>query len=195
MAFRTTVSPCLVAVALGLAAPLVDVAAQPVYRCDDGKGGVLYADTPCKGGATVDLAPGKADPAAIERLRREQRAFDERQAARELRAQQEAQAQREYRLAQREWQLDAGAALLAERLAAERNYYWGGYWPWVPTPPVAKPPPGPPRPPWPDALPQPPYVPAAPGRFGLPSPPPGKPASPLPAPRPPVSPPAPPSKG
>ena len=167
-------------------------AAQAVYRCDDGKGGVLYADTPCKGGATVDLAPGKADPAAIERLRREQRAFDERQAARELRAQQEAQAQREYRLAQREWQLDASAALLAERLAAERNYYWGGYWPWYPAPPVAKPPPGPPRP---EALPPAPYVPAAPGRFGLPSPPPGKPASPLPAPPRPAAPPAPPSKG
>ena len=195
MALSKMVSLTLAAAALGLAAALADVAAQSVYRCDDGKGGVLYADTPCKGGATVDLAPGKADPAAIERLRREQRAFDERQAARELRAQQEAQAQREYRLAQREWQLDATAALLAERLAAERNYYWGGYWPWYPAPPVGSPPPGPPRPPWPDALPAAPYVPAAPGRFGLPSPPPGKPASPLPAPPRPAAPPAPPSKG
>ena len=192
MALSRMVSLTLAAAALGLAAALADVAAQSVYRCDDGKGGVLYADTPCKGGATVDLAPGKADPAAIERLRREQRAFDERQAARELRAQQEAQAQREYRLAQREWQLDASAALLAERLAAERNYYWGGYWPWYPAPPVAKLPPGPPRP---EALPPAPYVPAAPGRFGLPSPPPGKPASPLPVPPRPAAPPAPPSKG
>jgi len=175
MVQRARVSLKLVAAALGLAAGCGDVVAQPVYRCDDGTGGVLYADTPCKGGAKVDLLPGKADPAAIERLRREQRAFDERQATRELEARQAALAQREYRLAQREWQYSAGAAMLAERLAAEQNYYWGGYWPWYPAPPVAAQPLPPPRPHLPEALRPAPHVPAVPGRFGLPSPPPGNP--------------------
>jgi len=149
-------------------------AAQAVYRCDDGKGSTLYSDTPCKGGAKVDLLPGKADPAAIERLRREQRAFDERQAARELRAQQEALAQREDRLAQREWHLDAAA--LADRYAPEPVYGWGGVWPWYPVAPVV--PPARPRPPRPDVRPPAPYVPAMPGQFGLPSPPPVRPAPP-----------------
>jgi len=149
-------------------------AAQTVYRCEDGKGGTLYSDTPCKGGAKVDLLPGKADPAAIERLRREQRAYDERQAARELRAQQEALAQRESRLAQREWQLDA--ASFADRYAPEPVYGWGGVWPWYPVAPVV--PPALPRPPRPDVRPPPPHVPAMPGQFGLPSPPPARPAPP-----------------
>ena len=149
-------------------------AAQAVYRCDNGKGSALYSDTPCRGGAKVDLLPGKADPAAIERLRREQRAFDERQAARELRAQQEAIAQHENRLAQREWQLDAAA--LADRYAPEPVYGWGGVWPWYPVTPVV--PPAPPRPPRPDVRPPAPYVPAMPGQFGLPSPPPARPAPP-----------------
>jgi len=178
----------LAAAALGLALAAGDAAAQAVYRCDDGKGGTLYADTPCRGGTKVDILPGKADPAAIERLRREQRAFDERQAAREARAREEALAQRESRLAQREWQLDVDAARLAERLAAEPVYTWGGWWPWYPGPPVGSPTPKPPRPPRPDASP-PPYVHAAPGRFGVPSPPPAMPAPPLPVPRSPIPPP------
>jgi len=182
---------------LAAAAFALSAGAQTVYRCDDGTGGVLYSDAPCRGGARVDLVPGAADPAAIERLKREQRAFDERQAARELRAQQEALAEREQRLAQREWQLDASTALLAERLTAGQGYYWGGYWPWYPSPPAVAP--RPPRPPRPDALPPAPYVPAAPGRFGLPSPPPARPAPPIPAPRPSVppsgKPPAAPPKG
>lgn len=148
--------------------------AQAVYRCDDRKGSTLYSDTPCNGGAKVDLLPGKADPAAIERVRREQRAFDERQAARELRAQQDALGQRENRLAQREWQLDAAA--LADRYAPEPMYGWGGVWAWYPVAPVV--PRAPPRPPRPDVRTPPPYVPAMPRQFGLPSPPPARPAPP-----------------
>jgi hypothetical protein len=179
----------IAAAGLGLALPGGDAAAQAVYRCDDGKGGTLYADTPCRGGTKVDILPGKADPAAIERLRREQRAFDERQAAREARAREEALAERESRLALRERELDADAAWRAGRLAAEPVYTWGGWWPWYPGPPVGGPPPTPPRPPRPDASPAAPHVPAAPGRFGVPSPPPAMPAPPPTVPRPPIPPP------
>jgi hypothetical protein len=179
----------IAAAGLGLALPTVDTAAQAVYRCDDGQGGTLYADTPCKGGTKVDILPGKADPAAIERLRREQRAFDERQAAREARAREEALAGRESRLALRERQLDIDAARLAGRLAAEPVYTWGGWWPWYPEAPVGRPPPGSPRPPRPEASPPAPHVPASPGRLGVPSPPPAMPAPPLRAPRPPIPPP------
>jgi len=177
----------IAAAGMGLALAAGDAPAQAVYRCDDGKGGTLYADTPCTGGTKVDILPGKADPAAIERLRREQRAFDERQAAREARAREEALAERESRLALRERELDADAAWRAGRLAAEPAYAWGGAWPWYPGLPAGGPPSRPPRPPRPDASP-PPYVPAAPGRFGVPTPPPAMPAPPLP-PRPPLPPP------
>jgi len=141
-------------------------AAQAVYRCDDGKGGTLYADAPCKGGAKVDLLPGNADPAAIERLRREQRAFDERQAAREARAEREARALREQRWAERSWPIEFGAPV--ERPLPDW-YYWGGVWPWYSVAP--EPPPMRPRPPRPEQPPAP-YVPAAPGRLGMPAPPP-----------------------
>ena len=112
-----------------------DGAAQAIYRCDDGKGGVLYADSPCRGGTVLDLLPGKADPAAIERLRLDQKAFDERQAARDARAQAEAQAARESRRAK------AGQAVESEAssAAAYPGYAWGGYWPYVPVTPLPRP--------------------------------------------------------
>lgn len=142
-----------------------DIAAQPVYRCDDGRGGVLYADAPCKGGVAVHVLPGKADSAAIERLHREQRAFDERQAIRDARARAEADALRETRRAQRERD-----AVQAQDVpyGGYPGYAWGGYWPWPPVPPR------PPRPPDPSGTPS--YVSAKPGPF-LPSPPPGPPAA------------------
>jgi hypothetical protein len=115
--------------------------AQAIYRCDDGAGGVLYADHPCRNGTKVDVAPGKADPAAIERLEREQWAYEARQAAREARAAAEAQVLREQRLAQRERQLDFEARIPAP---AVDTYAWGGLWPWFPGAPVI--PPRPPRP-------------------------------------------------
>jgi len=62
------------------AAPL---RAQTLYRCDDGRGGVLYADNACPNGHAVDLPPHRPDPAARERLERELREFEARQAARE----------------------------------------------------------------------------------------------------------------
>ena len=133
-------------------------AAQTIYRCDDGSGGVLYADAPCKDGAKVDLLPGKADPAAIERLKRDQKAFDERQAARDAKAQAEAQAIRDARQARAERSGEAPAESIGYP-----GYAWGGYWPWPPVPPV------PPRPPRPERAPS--YVPAK-AALGLPFPPP-----------------------
>ena len=130
--------------------------AQAIYRCDDGTGGVLYADHPCRNATKVDVAPGKADPAAIERLEREQRAYEGRQAAREARAAAEAQVLREQRLAQRERQLDFEARIPAP---AVDTYAWGGLWPWYPAAPVV--PPRPPRP-RPDAPASGAYVPARP---------------------------------
>ena len=55
-----------------------DAAANaPIYKCRDTQGGLLYTDTPCKGGEQLKLKPGVADPAAILRLERAQAALDE----------------------------------------------------------------------------------------------------------------------
>lgn len=54
-----------------------------IYRCDDGRGGVLYANVPCPRGVVIELPEVKPDPAARERLQRDLDAFERRQAARE----------------------------------------------------------------------------------------------------------------
>ncbi len=54
-----------------------------IYRCDDGRGGVLYANTPCPGGHVIALPENKPDPGARERLQRDLEAFERRHAARE----------------------------------------------------------------------------------------------------------------
>lgn len=54
-----------------------------IYRCNDGRGGVLYADTPCPGGRVVAVPENKPDPGARERLQRDLEAFERRHAARE----------------------------------------------------------------------------------------------------------------
>ena len=135
--------------------------AQTVYRCDDGKGGVLYADVPCKQGIRVDIPSGKADPAAIERLQREQRAFAARQAARDARAEREAVAARAERESERQRQRDAW---LASQVLPD-PYVWDGWWPWFPIVPVVPPPPPRPRPERPSG-----YLPATPGRVSAPIP-------------------------
>lgn len=48
----------------------------PIYKCRQANGTVLYQDYACKGGIVVDIKPDSADPAALERLHREQAAFD-----------------------------------------------------------------------------------------------------------------------
>ena len=55
----------------------VATANTPIYKCRDAHGGLLYTDTPCKGGERLNLKPGVADPAAILRLERAQAAPDE----------------------------------------------------------------------------------------------------------------------
>ncbi|HLX28090.1 MAG TPA: hypothetical protein VKV24_06355 [Casimicrobiaceae bacterium] len=54
----------------------------PVYKCHQADGTVLYQDYACKGAVVVDIKPDSADPAAIERLRREDAAFDQAAAQR-----------------------------------------------------------------------------------------------------------------
>ena len=48
-----------------------------IYKCKDAHGGLLYTDTPCKGGERLNLRSGVADPAAILRLERAQATLDE----------------------------------------------------------------------------------------------------------------------
>lgn len=152
------------ALALALILLCSAAAAQAIYRCDDGKGGVLYADASCKDGAKVEVLPGKADPAAIERLRREEKAFAERHAVRAAKSEAEAQAARDAR----EARVRAERRVELDRQQSEYvgypGYAWGGYWPW---PPVASVPPRPPRldPPPPSG-----YLPARPATPSRPRP-------------------------
>ena len=152
--------------ALALAWMAVGAAvAQTIYRCDDGHGGVLYADAPCKDGAKVDVLPGKADPAAIERLTREQQAFDERQAVRDAKSRAEVDAAREER---RVWVRRPLESDPQATYGGYPGYAWGGYWPWPPVPPR------PPHPPRPEPTSTSSYVPSRPV-LGMPSPPPAAP--------------------
>lgn len=54
-----------------------------IYRCDDGRGGVLYANAPCSGGRVIELPETRPDPEARGRLQRDLDAFERRQAARD----------------------------------------------------------------------------------------------------------------
>jgi len=51
-------------------------AAATVFRCAQPDGSALYTDVPCPGGGPIEIYPGKADPAATERLARAQSALD-----------------------------------------------------------------------------------------------------------------------
>lgn len=133
--------------------------AQAIYRCDDGRGGVLYTDAPCKQGAALDLAPGKANPEAIARLERERQAFEQRQRARDARAEREEQASRAEREAERQ---RLHAAALAEQRMAEQNAMNSAWWGWYPAWPIAPTPPRPPRPPRPEPVPPSGTLPASP---------------------------------
>jgi hypothetical protein len=111
--------------------------AQAVFRCIDPNGGVLYTDEPCKGGAKLDIPEGKPDPAAIDRLRREQQAFDQRQAARAAAA--ERDADRQFAMRQDALAYPGVAALAVAPDYPYGSYYWGGGWP-VYVPPNLRPP-------------------------------------------------------
>ena len=62
----------------------VAVADTPIYKCKDAHGGLLYTDTPCKGGERLNIKPGVADPAALLRLERAQAALEELAAKRRV---------------------------------------------------------------------------------------------------------------
>jgi hypothetical protein len=57
--------------------PIGGHAGPPIYRCEGADGRVLYTDVPCANGHVVDMRPGDADPAAIERLARARQAASE----------------------------------------------------------------------------------------------------------------------
>ena len=62
----------------------VAAANTAIYKCKDVHGGLLYTDTPCKGGERLNLKPGVADPAALLRLERAQAALEELAAKRRV---------------------------------------------------------------------------------------------------------------
>ena len=67
---------------LGAIAGVAFAQGDAIYRCDDGAGGVLYANVRCPGGRALELPESRPDPAARERLRQDLEAFERRQAAR-----------------------------------------------------------------------------------------------------------------
>ena len=141
--------------------PVEAVRSQSIYRCDDGRGGVLYTDAPCKQGTAVDVAAGKASPEAIARLEREQQAFQQRQMARDAKAERDDRAARSEREAERKRRQEA--ELAAQRLAEQNaGYGQGSWWGWYPAWPVVPPIPRPPRPPRPELMPPSGTVPAHP---------------------------------
>jgi Domain of unknown function (DUF4124) len=105
---------------------------QAIYRCDDGRGGVLYANTPCSGGRVIEVPESKPDPAARERLQRELEAFDRRQAAREA-----ALSERE-RLAEARRRTAPQTAGQDDETQSSYAPAYGYYGPWY-YPPVQRP--------------------------------------------------------
>lgn len=111
---------------------------EAIYRCNDGQGGVLYQNTACAGGRTVELQDAKPDPSARERLQRDLEAFERRQALREA-------AQHREREAERNRVAKAAAAAEQEPAYAPYVYPYAPY--YVPPPRPLKPRSRPPRPP------------------------------------------------
>ena len=131
-----------VRIAVALAACVATFAhASTIYRCSDGAGGVLYADSPCAGGRVVEVPASKVDPLARERLQRDLEAFDKRQALRDAE-----RARQQEQLAQlRRSGANAGPAEPAE--PAPYYPYAYGFAPYyVPPQPPPRPRPRPVRP-------------------------------------------------
>jgi hypothetical protein len=131
------------AMAAACAASLASAAhAQGVYRCTDADGGVLYADAPCRGGVRLDLAPGRANPAAIAKLQRDLEREAQQQANRDA---QERELRREAAWLQAPVVVAPGAE--SDAYAGAPWWNWGGgsvYLP--PTPPQGTKPMPPSRP-------------------------------------------------
>ncbi len=148
-------SEVLVAAALAAAASGASAASMPsgpattdVYRCTTADGGVVYLDQPCRGGVKLDIAPGVADPAAIEKLRRDQEADARRQAARDAQAR-EVELQREIARTATPYVVPVPAWAPYDDSLVNSPWFWGGWfgyspW-WGPAPAKPRPPPRPPR--------------------------------------------------
>jgi hypothetical protein len=90
-----------------------------IYRCRDGAGNIMYSDTACAGGSVVPIVESRADPAAIERLKREAEAFEARQARRDAIALEEARS--------RERRAPREAQPVEQEPVYYPGYYYGGH--------------------------------------------------------------------
>jgi len=116
-----TISCFGAAALLSLIGDVAFAAQGPIYRCTQANGTLLYADSPCDGGALVEVHPGLPDPDAKERLALAQAELDR---AAVLRKANEQEAARRDELAQLRRQFEAG-----QRTADPPSdvYYGTGY--------------------------------------------------------------------
>ena len=114
------------AAAMAAFAIAAGAAPAPIYRCVLGDGSVLYTDTPCRGGETVNVNAGEADPRAIERLRVLQQEASA-QYARERALAQEQAAELRMMEAQRAYAQPAPPAPPAEAFVGPYDYFAPSY--------------------------------------------------------------------
>jgi hypothetical protein len=140
--YRVTPLVALAAALVALSPAASRAGDSPVYRCAQADGRVLYTDVPCAGGAAVDIRPGKADPAATERLARAQASLDAAAAQRKADLAQEDAQRAQYGPAR-----DGGAASVpaqADNTGYGYDFYGFGYAPGYgdirPRPPRPRPP-------------------------------------------------------
>ncbi len=97
----------------GIALAVAPIAGAAVYKCASAGGAVTYQDFPCKGGAVVNVRPGAADPTAIDRLDKQNAAFDSNMAARAAIEQNAAAQRQELYLRRQELEATQAAAAAA----------------------------------------------------------------------------------
>jgi hypothetical protein len=102
-----------VAAAVPAGASATSAVSATIYHCVQANGHVLYADVPCKGGVVVDIRPGVPDPTAIDRLDRQNAAFDRNMAARAANEQNAAARRQEIYLRRQELEATQAAAAAA----------------------------------------------------------------------------------
>jgi hypothetical protein len=111
---------CTLLLCIALAAGMLcSPAAAQVYKCAQDRGGVLYSDVPCKGGAVVDVEAGTANPAAVRQLARDNAAFDRKLAARRA-----AEDQAEFRREQLNAQMEVALAAQASAATTDAGPYY-----------------------------------------------------------------------
>lgn len=112
---------------LAVASSGTAAADAPVFRCAQPDGRVLYTDVPCAGGAQVDIHPGKADPAAAERLARAQALLDAAAAQRKADLAREAAQRQQYAQMRDAAAAAAAAATPPDTSGYGFDYYGSGY--------------------------------------------------------------------